>query len=162
MTPAAEPYKFLSPWIHSANSLSPPVQVVSCFIRCENKILVLQRAKKDQQHMLWGIPGGKLNIDEIPINGLAREIYEETGINLIPDFFKFLGKALSKTSCDGIYGLYIYYIQIQKKPEIKINLHEHYLYKWVTLSEFESLNLLTAQYEAYRFVKKSLKRRWSA
>lgn len=139
------------------NAIAPSKQVVTCFIQKGNKILVLQRARKDEQHKLWGIPGGKLDKDELPVPGLLRELREETGLIVSPSNLTLLGTALSHTSCDGQYGLYLFHTKIPENTEIKINLSEHYTYKWVTLKEFKSMNLLTAQGEAYQLVKKDLK-----
>ncbi|GAB4194522.1 MAG: hypothetical protein Tsb0015_17510 [Simkaniaceae bacterium] len=69
-------------------------QVVTCFIEHKGKILLLQRARKDDQYGLWGIPGGKINVSETPKEALFREIDEE--INLKLDFTNlvFLTKGL--------------------------------------------------------------------
>ena len=150
-------YKYLSDW---DSQIIPPIQVVSCFVQYQDRILVLQRAKKDEQHLLWGIPGGKLEKDEEPTQGLAREIYEETQIKIDPNFFQLLGKALSKTHCDGVYGLFVYHTVLPFMPDITLTLDEHYTYKWVTIPEFESMKLLTAQYEAYQFTREKLKRKF--
>lgn len=30
----------------------------------------------------WELPGGRLNVDELPASGLARELYEELGVDV--------------------------------------------------------------------------------
>ncbi len=152
-------HKYLSQWnpFDSNEKKTPSKQVVTCFIQSQEKVLVLQRARKDQQHKLWGIPGGKLEPNEYPLTGLTREIYEETGIKLIPADFKLLGTALSYTSSDGEYGLYLYHARVKKNTQVTINNLEHYAFQWVTIDEFTSLNLLTAQGEAFRWVEIPLK-----
>ena len=152
-------FQFLSAWDPvEQNAIVPSKQVVTCFIQKGDKILVLQRARKDEQHGLWGIPGGKLDNDELPVPGLLRELREETDLNISPSSLKLLGTALSHTSCDGLYGLYLFHCTIPRYTEIKINTSEHYDSKWVTLDKFESMDLLTAQGEAYELVKRDLKR----
>jgi 8-oxo-dGTP diphosphatase len=48
-----------------------------------NKILLLQRAKEDSHNALvWEFPGGKIDTDEEPIDGLIREVFEETGLTI--------------------------------------------------------------------------------
>ena len=152
-----KPYQYLSLWENPSNkSISPSTIVVSCFLQLEDKVLVLQRAKKDIQHKLWGIPGGKLENDEPPILGLIRELSEETTIELLPYTFQLLGTARCCTQCDGEYGLYVYHAKITKNHPIQLNDKEHYAYKWVTIEEFQKLNLLTAQGDAFYFVKNEL------
>lgn len=138
------------------NSFVPTVQVVSCFIQKGHQILVLQRARKDQQHNLWGIPGGKLKKAESPVDGLIRELHEETGLCLSAEAFTLLGTTLSKTPCDGQYGLYIYFAVVPENTGIKIDFSEHYAYRWVSIEEFLQLPLLTAQGEAFQLVQDKL------
>lgn len=153
----AQNYKYLSPWDPANNNINTPtIQVVTCFLQKGNKILVLQRAKKDIQHNLWGIPGGKLDEGENPIRGLSREIEEETGTRLDPQMFRLLGTACSNTPCDGKYGLYLFHALVPAHFSVRINPSEHYSFLWVSLAQFESLELLTAQREAYLFVKEQL------
>jgi len=154
LLPSTYTFRYLSRWDRTV--AQPPVQVVSCFIQVKDKILILQRAKKDEQHLLWGIPGGKLGANELPVQGLAREIYEETRLKIDSSLFEFLGKAISQTSCDGVYGLYVYHTFLTKKAEISVTMQEHLAFRWVSIQDFEKTKLLTAQYEAYQLVKEKL------
>lgn len=150
-------YRYLSVWDPlKPQHMIPAIQVVSCFLQEGDKVLVLQRARKDAQHKLWGIPGGKLDKGEEPLEGLLREIFEETKQRLAPHVFQLLGTALSQTPSDGEYGLYIYHALVPEKTAVRINLEEHYSFRWVTLEEFQDLELLTAQREAFWLVEDKL------
>lgn len=155
-------YKYLSPWNpFEENSYKPRIQVVSCVIQKETQLLALQRAREDVQHNLWGIPGGKLDPGELPIQGLARELEEELSIAFDPSSFTLLGTALSHTSADGEYGLYVYHTSFPKGARIQINLEEHHAFLWATLEEFQALDLLFAQGEAFRFVYDKIRMRFN-
>lgn len=147
-------YKYLKPWDPEGEYV-PKKKVVTCFLQSENEYLVLQRARNDEQYGLWGIPGGKIEEHEQPIPGLTREIVEETGISNISEF-TLLGTALSNTATDGEYGLYIFHAFLQKRDAIQINLDEHLSFMWVSLFDFQNLNLLTAQGEAFDIVYQKL------
>lgn len=152
-------YKYLSYWNPEENyKNNPKTQVVTCFLYLNDRFLILQRARNDAQHNLWGIPGGKLDNEESPLGGLAREIKEETQIESYPDKFELLGAARSKTPSDGEYGLYLYAYCLSEEPSVQINPEEHHSFRWVTMEEFEALSLLTAQREAYLFVKDKLQK----
>jgi 8-oxo-dGTP diphosphatase len=60
---------------------------VKALILKEGKLLLLQlnpqrlkSAKKDS----WDIPGGRIQINELLEDALKREVYEETGLKIIP------------------------------------------------------------------------------
>jgi len=138
-------------------SISIDFEVVTCFIEYNDKFLVLQRARKDEQFGLWGIPGGKLEKNECPRAGLSREIFEETNILICSDAFQFLERAHSYNRYDGGYLLYLFYVKLYQPPEIKINIHEHTAFQWVSFEEFMNLNLLISQGLAFNLVKDKLK-----
>lgn len=52
-----------------------------CFIRKRDKILLLNRNKKPNMGM-WNGVGGKIEENETPYEGIIRETFEETGIEL--------------------------------------------------------------------------------
>ena len=133
--------------------------VVTCFMNSFGKVLVLQRGRKDKQFGLWGIPGGKLDEGETPRESLSREIFEETDVATSQDSFVFLNKALLENSFDGTYVLYLYYLDLLNRPSISINKDEHLSCQWVTLDEFESLDLLISQGIAYRFVRDQVRKK---
>lgn len=152
-------FSYLSQWDPTfEEDKTPGKVVVTAFLQKGNRFLVLQRARKDLQHKLWGIPGGKLDKGELPLQGLLREIKEETQLQLSASSFQLLGTAISSTPSDGQYGLYIYHSFVEEDVEVQINQTEHSEYCWVTLIEFRALELLTAQREAFYLVEEELKK----
>jgi 8-oxo-dGTP diphosphatase len=52
-------------------------------ITYNDRVLLLQRAANDSHNAgLWEFPGGKVDADEKPEDGLIREVYEETGLTV--------------------------------------------------------------------------------
>jgi 8-oxo-dGTP pyrophosphatase MutT (NUDIX family) len=145
---------FLSPWVDTYPAECK--QVVTCFLQRGNRILMLQRGRKDAQFQLWGIPGGKQEKDETHLEALCRELKEELGISFSEDQFIYLGSVLSKTSTDGVYGLHLYHAKFPDDYKPEINSAEHLAYQWVTLEEFKHAPLLHAQGEAFLFVEEIL------
>ena len=57
------------------------MQVVAAIIEHEGKILVCQRARGGRFELMWEFPGGKIEPGEPPEKALARELWEELGVN---------------------------------------------------------------------------------
>lgn len=55
-------------------------RVVAGLLWNEGKILVCQRRRWDTFGLLWEFPGGKLEPNETPAEGLRRELREELGV----------------------------------------------------------------------------------
>jgi len=51
-------------------------------VKSNNKVLLCKRNNEGSLPGEWSIPGGKLEIDETPIDGATREFYEETNIEI--------------------------------------------------------------------------------
>ncbi|WPL16066.1 8-oxo-dGTP diphosphatase [Thiorhodovibrio winogradskyi] len=61
-----------------------PIQVVAGVLRdTAGQVLVAQRPAQSHQGGLWEFPGGKLEPGETPEQGLARELHEELGVELL-------------------------------------------------------------------------------
>lgn len=67
-------------WLRSYVGHQRIMQVRSCgFVQDEQGgILLCRRADV----MLWDVPGGTISLDETPVQGLTREVQEETGLLL--------------------------------------------------------------------------------
>jgi 8-oxo-dGTP diphosphatase len=66
------------------NSGTPPrhsVSVAGAVIDDEGRFLAIRR--QDNGH--WELPGGVLELDETPEQGVIREVLEETGVTVEPD-----------------------------------------------------------------------------
>jgi 8-oxo-dGTP diphosphatase len=56
--------------------------VTAVIEREDRRILIGQRRRTDTSPLKWEFPGGKLEPDETPEDGLARELHEELGATL--------------------------------------------------------------------------------
>lgn len=67
-------------WLRSYVGHQRILQVRACaFVRNEEgAILLCRRADV----MLWDVPGGTIALDEVPAHGMAREVAQETGLQL--------------------------------------------------------------------------------
>jgi len=116
----------------------PLITVGALILNKKNQILLLKSSKWKGK---LGIPSGKLNYGENTINGLKREIREET--NLIVYNIKFLliqeiiePKDFFKNS----HFVSINHVCKTKNSNVKLN-HEAQSYKWATAEDALKLNL---------------------
>ena len=58
-----------------------PVLGVSALLTYEDYVLLAKRGKEPSKG-LWSLPGGKLERGETLVKAAAREVFEETGINV--------------------------------------------------------------------------------
>ena len=117
-----------------------------CVLRNKNKFLLLKRFHKPNKGKYVPV-GGKLKPYESPIDGVIRETFEETGIDIKNP--KFFGILTESSPSDYNWISYIYSININfiKPPisnegilewidyeKIKIiptPLTDHYIYKYI-------------------------------
>jgi 8-oxo-dGTP pyrophosphatase MutT (NUDIX family) len=80
----------------------PVVGVV--IINGQNEILLEKRSKfKKINPSKWGVCGGKINLDETPIDAGIRETFEEIGINLKKEDLKLFSINTSENAHFTVY-----------------------------------------------------------
>ena len=84
------------------------------FIRHQNKILMVNREKKPWKGC-WNGLGGKITLSESPVEGIIREISEETGLKIQPEHIKDCGTLTWNTFDANGQGLYLFFIDYQEK-----------------------------------------------
>jgi 8-oxo-dGTP pyrophosphatase MutT (NUDIX family) len=105
-------------------------EVVSCFLECRGEILLLLRQKNKPQGGTWGVPAGKINGSETPLQAIKREMREETGFVPKGDIIYHKNIFVSFPDYDFIY--HIFSLPIAKKPRVAVNLKEHEKFAWKT------------------------------
>jgi 8-oxo-dGTP diphosphatase len=59
------------------------ISVKSFIVNKNGELLLIKRRDSDvNKPGIWEIPGGRLKLGEDPFNGLKRETFEETGLNI--------------------------------------------------------------------------------
>jgi 8-oxo-dGTP diphosphatase len=113
---------------------------VDAIIEKDNKILILQRSKKDKSYPeYWSLPGGKINFGEDLIDALKREVREES--NLDVDILLPID-AHGKVMEDGKHIVVITFLCSYKSGEVKLS-KEHDTFKWLEpkkVTEIEELS----------------------
>lgn len=99
------------------------------------QFLLLKRSNTVSWSGSWGMPGGRAEYGENPLETASRECKEEIGI----DLSKIINaNCIGIRKCSSGYFVFIYYINELFTPELN---DEHDDWKWATESELKQLPL---------------------
>lgn len=143
--------------LYSVSTDKPPnfkadLDVTGCFCEYQNTILYLRNSPNKTYPGLWGIPGGKSDPHETPLESILREVHEETNLILDPATLQPLIKLYVK----GIYSFHFYLFRttFDARPEIKLKSNENDEYQWLSLADIQKLPLLPAGHDILNIYKK--------
>src|SRR3989344_1719678 len=106
-------------------------EIVSCFLENNGEILLLHRPAHKSQGDTWGMPGGKIDEGEDLRYAMAREVREETGLNLPPENFLHFNKYFVRYP-DYDFTYHIFSLELPVRPAVSLNPDEHKGYQWLS------------------------------
>lgn len=129
-----------------AEKLNMEITQKAVVFRDDGKFLAVRRGKTAPSNALaWDLPGGVLEDDEDPVQGIAREIKEETGLEVSePIPFDVCGRKHPLGS-----RIAIAYRCKAISTEVVISW-EHDEFKWVTAEEFLKLSTIVKLHQFIR------------
>ena len=135
----------LEVFFEKPSDLNPVLDVVSVYIECDDKILLLKRSPGKIEENKWGVAAGKLEENEELIDGIIRECLEETGLELKESSLEKIATAYIRN--EGFeYSYHMYKTTFLEIPTITLN-DEHTEYKWVTIKEALKMPLMSGAKE---------------
>jgi 8-oxo-dGTP diphosphatase len=117
------------------------IEVVAGVLQFENKFLCVQRgpSKYDYIHHKFEFPGGKIEENESHEIALKRELFEELNI----DSITIINKIITVEHQYPDFKLIMHaYLCIPKSNQL--TLKEHIDYKWLNVSEMDTLDWAAA------------------
>lgn len=125
----------------------PQVEVAAVYLQLDGKTLFLQRSGSERGY--WGVPAGKIENNENPLQGALRELAEETGF-VLPDESKMVEVRklyMKKPSISYIYHMFS--VELTSQPRISLS-KEHLNFGWFSSEEVKTLPLMAGALEAYQ------------
>jgi len=114
------------------------IKVVCGIIFKDEKIFLCRRNSKKTLAGYWEFPGGKIESEEVAVDALSRELYEELGMKVrIIEHFKTVVHHYDTFTIE----LIAYVCQFQ---EANYMLTDHIMYEWVNKRELNKWNLAPA------------------
>lgn len=113
-----------------------------CFMEYGGKILLLFRSKKGGVEVgTWCPPGGKMEPGETALEGIMREIFEETGIRMPPGSIRHVFRSFVRyPTFDFVWNTH--HAALSELPNIILETEKHSDYCWVTPEEALRLPLI--------------------
>lgn len=111
-----------------------PIVTAGCHIVVGDEVLFLKRAKEKSYGETWCVPSGKVEGGESPLEGVLREVQEETGITLRKEQVT-LFRPTYVVYVSGNFHYYIFGAHLHVKPSVTVNQREHTEYRWMTVEE---------------------------
>ncbi len=127
-------------------------QAAGCFCECENKILFLRKAQERVFGGTWAIPGGKLRYGELPLDGILRELLEETGCVLDGRVLSYIIPVYIKFADIGDFTFHLFRAKLNTMPDKIALSKEHTSFMWLDPLEAFKLTLMPGEKECIEIV----------
>lgn len=106
-----------------------------------DRVLLVQRASHDSMPNRWEIPGGAVDKNETVVGGLAREVWEESGLE-VKRFVACVGDgdglnagAVFTTTRGRFVFKLTFVVEVKDSSAVKLDPEEHQDYVWATEEE---------------------------
>lgn len=132
-------------YFQEPKDFNPQVEVACLFVEYQGQFLMLHRQDCKSQGNLWGVPAGKLDPYEQPLDAALRETKEETGMDLYHNEVNYVGKVFLKHPIGDLI-FHMFKTEIASNPDlVKIKSSEHKGFTWVTPEDALQMNLVLDQ-----------------
>jgi 8-oxo-dGTP diphosphatase len=124
-----------------------PLHVVAAIIISGGRVLACRRAPHKSSPSLWEFPGGKVDLGELPLDAIVREIREELELDVLPlrtfDVSETLvGDTLIRLEC----------IVCQPLADFKLKSSDHDAFLWLLPGQLGELDWATPDLPAVGLV----------
>jgi len=123
------------------NDFNPIFEVSGCFLEHKGEILLLHRLENKSDGNMWGLPAGKLENGETPIDAVQREMIEEINCSIHKKDISYFKKVHVRYPEKDI-TFHMFHIKLNNKLSIQINPEEHKDYGWFTIENALQINLM--------------------
>ncbi len=147
--------KIITPMVsfsEQKSNFNSTLSVSACYCHCQGKLLFLKRANDSPQENTWTVPGGKLEINESPVNAAIRELYEETGLICVENNLSFI-KTIHIRYPTNDFTYHMFFSNFLNLPTICLKVREHKEFAWLTLDEIKEYPIILGGLEALEYYK---------
>lgn len=129
------------------------MRVVGCFLKYNDKFVIVHRLPHKPDGNTWGLPSGKVEANETDLDALSRELFEETGYQLQDSEVELLNEHDFTSPRGDTFTYVTYRIKLQNFHEVIIEESAHSEYKWVNIQEADAMDdLIHGLHDLFRLV----------
>ena len=129
------------------------MRVVGCFLEYNNQFVLLKRHSHKPDGSTWGLPAGKVEMDESDEAAMIRELHEETGYQSNTTELKLLGVYDFLTPSGTTNNFVTYSVQLNKPHKIILEDTAHAEYKWTSIEEANQMpDLIFGLHDLFKMV----------
>ena len=137
-------------FLYRPRDFNPGIEVAGVFCDYQGHVLFLKRHSEKLEGLRWGIPGGKLESGEKPVEAAARELSEEAGIHAPSDTLTTIASVyIRRPEVDFIF--HMFFLSLQEMPSLQVAPDEHIEASWVTFQEGLKLPLISGGREVLEY-----------
>lgn len=106
-----------------------------------DRVLLVQRAPHDSMPNKWEIPGGAVDDNETVVGGLAREVWEESGLEVrrfvacVGDGEGLEAGGVFRTTRGKLVFKLTFVVEVKDSSAVNLDPNEHQDYVWATEEE---------------------------
>lgn len=118
------------------------------------KILVLREAKYEEgtNEGKWDVPGGRINPEEPVLDGLRREVMEESGLEVEVGEVLAVHETFPNIKGEDCHIVRIYYQAKPLNSKVILSL-DHDKYEWVCKADLENKHFVSGMKEVFAKVR---------
>ena len=111
----------------------------------EGKVLLVREAAYDEgvSTGMWDVPGGRINPEEPILEGLQREVTEESGLKIEPGAAPGVFETFPEIKGEVCHVVRVFYKAKALTTDVVLS-QDHDTYEWVTLEDLEGKVLVSS------------------
>ncbi len=123
------------------NKFNANIDVVGCIVEAKGEFVLLKRKKSLSHGGKWGIPSGKVEKGETPLNAIKREISEEINFDANESSFLFVKAYNVRYFLKEDFRYHLFHLKLEKKISITLG-DEHTILRWSSPRKALRMNLV--------------------